>query len=177
MCTSSGNPTRLTTLGRISEDFGRIGVATNIQTEDSTIYFGSWEETSPETECNIYRGTFDVSLYAGQLTGDPYSDWYFNYHSTQPASDENPGGVAITRIADEELDAALVALGGEITPEGVLEATAAVVERVDELANEIPLYYRPEPLGISTRLGGFGKGNPSTATKLWDVENWFCQGC
>jgi peptide/nickel transport system substrate-binding protein len=175
MCTSSGNPTRLTTLGRISQDLAAIGVASNIQTEDPTIYFGSWEETTADTDCNIYRGTFDISLYTSQLTGDPYSDWYFSYHSTQPATDANPGGVAVSRIADEELDAALEAVGGEITPEGVLETTEAVITRIDELANEIPLYYRPEPLGISNRLGGFGKGNPSTATKLWDVENWFVQ--
>ena len=175
MCTSSGNPTRLTTLGRISQDLGAIGVATNIQTEDSTIYFGSWDQTSADTDCNIYRGTFDLSLYTSQLTGDPYSDWYFSYHSSQPATEANPGGVNVSRIADEELDAALDAVGGEITPEGVIETTEGVITRIDELANEVPLYYRPEPLGISVRLGGFGKGNPSTATKLWDVENWFVQ--
>ena len=177
MCTSSGNPTRLTTLGRISENFGAIGVATDIQTEDPTsVYFASWEETTPETECNIYRGTFDVSLYTSQLTGDPYSDYFFNYHSSQPGTEDNPGGVAVTRIADDELDAALDDLGTQIDPEGMIDAAAVVIQRVDELANEVPLYYRPEPLGISTRLGGFGKGNPSTATKLWDVENWFVQG-
>jgi len=30
-------------------------------------------------------------------------------------------------------------------------------------------------MGVSNRLGGLEKGNPSTATKLWDVENWFIQ--
>ena len=41
--------------------------------------------------------------------------------------------------------------------------------------HEVPLYYRPEPMGVSNRLGGLEKGNPSTMTKLWDVENWYIQ--
>ena len=35
MCTSSGNPVRLTTLGRLAQDWGAIGVGTDIQTERS----------------------------------------------------------------------------------------------------------------------------------------------
>jgi peptide/nickel transport system substrate-binding protein len=173
MCTSSGNPLRLTTLGRIAQDLNAIGVATDIQTESIPVYFGSWEETTAETDCNIYRGTFDISLYTSQVTGDPYSDYYFNYHSSQPATEANPGGVAITRIADPELDQLLDAIGAQVDPEAVRAAAAAVVVKIDELANEIPLYYRPEPLGVSSHLGGFDQGNPSTATKLWDVENWY----
>jgi peptide/nickel transport system substrate-binding protein len=174
LCTSSGNPTRLTTLGRIAQDWGAIGVATDIQTQDPSLYFGSWEETTPDTACNIYRGNFDVSLYTSQLSGDPYGNYYFNYHSTQPGSESNTGGTAITRLADPGMDAALEELGTKVDPEGIIEAADAVHQIVNDLANEVPLYYRPEPIGVSNRLGGY-VGNPSTATKLWDVENWYVQ--
>jgi ABC-type transport system substrate-binding protein len=116
--------TRLTTLGRIAQDFLAVGVASDVQTESSDIYFGTWDQTTADTACNIYRGTFDVALYASQLTGDPYADEFYNYHSTQPATDEFPGGVAITRIADADLDAAIEHLGTQIDPEGALEAAA-----------------------------------------------------
>ena len=65
-------------------------------------------------------------------------------------------------------------LGTKVDPEGIKEAADAVHQVVNELANEVPLYYRPEPIGVSNRLGGY-VGNPSTATKLWDVENWYVQ--
>ena len=80
MCTLA-NPARLTTLGRVAHDFLAIGIATDIET--SSVYFDSWDLTTPETECNIYRGTFDVALYASQVTGDPYGDYY---PSTTPAA-------------------------------------------------------------------------------------------
>ena len=175
MCTSSGNPLRLTTLGRVSEDLARIGVATDIETADISVIFGSWDQTTAESDCNIYRGTFDISLYTSQVSGDPYFDWFQNYHSSQPATEEFPGGVAVTRIADPERDELLVGLGATVDPEVIGDLAVGVQERIHELAAEIPLYYRFEPLGVSTRLGGF-KTNPSTATALWDVENWYFQG-
>jgi peptide/nickel transport system substrate-binding protein len=173
MCTSSGNPLRLTTLGRVAQDWQAIDVATDIQTESPDVYFGSWEETTSETGCNIYRGTFDVALYTDQLSPDPASDLFSKFHSTQPATDTFPGGVNVTRLAHPEMDAALAELDSSITSEAVLEAAAKVQRIVNEIHNEIPLYYRPEPTGISNRLGGFEKKNPSTATSLWDVENWY----
>jgi len=175
MCTSSGNPLRLTTLGRIAQDWGAIGVGTDIQTEDPAVYFGGWDETTSETDCNIYRGSFDVSLYTSLLSGDPFGNYFFNYHSSQPGTDAFPGGTNITRVADPELDAALDELGAKIDPADMVAASDVIHQIVDEKVIEVPLYYRPEPMGVSNRLGGLEKGNPSTATKLWDVENWFIQ--
>jgi hypothetical protein len=43
----------------------------------------------------------------------------------------------------------------------------------EEQTTEVPLYYRPEPQGISNHLGGYEDYNPSTATSLWDVEHWY----
>ena len=46
MCTSSGNPLRLTTLGRIAQDWAAIGVGADIQTRD--VYFDHLRDlTSP----------------------------------------------------------------------------------------------------------------------------------
>jgi|GEM_PF-2577977 len=175
MCTSSGNPLRLTTLGRIAQDWGAIDVGTDIQTEDPNVYFGSWDETTNETDCNIYRGSFDVSLYTSLLSGDPYGNYYFNYHSSQPANDAFPGGTNITRVQLPEVDAVLDELGSKVDLGEIAATSDSVHQIIDELVVEVPLYYRPEPMGVSNRLGGLEKGNPSTMTKLWDVENWYIQ--
>jgi peptide/nickel transport system substrate-binding protein len=175
MCTSSGNPLRLTTLGRIAQDWGAIGVGTDIQTEDPAVYFGSWDETTSETDCNIYRGSFDVSLYTSLLSGDPYGNYYYSYHSSQPATDDFPGGTNITRVQLPEVDAVLDDIGSKVDLGEIAAASDSLHQILDELVVEVPLYYRPEPMGVSNRLGGLEKGNPSTMTKLWDVENWYIQ--
>ena len=43
-----------------------------------------------------------------------------------------------------------------------------------ENAAEIPLYYRNSTRGVSTRLQNFDK-NPSTASDIWNIEDWFIQ--
>jgi peptide/nickel transport system substrate-binding protein len=173
MCTSSGNPVRLTTLGRIAQDFLAIGVGTDIQTEDPSVYFGSYDETTSDTDCNIYRGTFDIALYTDQLSPDPYGDWYTSYHSSQPATDDFPSGLNILRVADPVLDELVDKLGAQMTEDGIKEVAEEISSYLVSISGEAALYYRPEPTGVSNHLGGFEQKNPSTATSLWDVENWF----
>jgi peptide/nickel transport system substrate-binding protein len=173
MCTSSGNPIRLTTLGRLAQDWGAISVGTDIQTEDPAVYFGSFDETTAETDCNIYRGTFDVALFTDQLSPDPYGDWYTSYHSSQPATEDFPSGLNIQRVADPNLDALVDKLGTQMTEEGIKAAAEEISRYMVSISGEAALYYRPEPTGIGNHLGGWEKKNPSTATSLWDVENWY----
>jgi len=176
MCTSSGNPTRLTTLGVVAQDLAAVGIPTDIQTEDAaSVYFADWADTTPDTQCSIYRGTYDIALFAWVFTGDLYGDSFYVYHSTQIPSDANPNGYNNTRIADPELDAALDIIGSSVDPDVQLEQANVVQQRVVETITEIPLYYRSETTGIGNRVGGWEKFNPSTAGALWDTESWFVQ--
>ena len=173
MCTSSGNPVRLTTLGRIAQDWSAIDVGGDIQTETPAVYFGGFDETTSDTECNIFRGTFDVALYTDQLSPDPFSDWFTSYHSTQPGTEAFPSGLNIMRVADPTLDELVTRLGSQMTEEDIKTVAEEISQYVVSISGEAALYYRPEPTGIGKHLGGFVKKNPSTATTLWDVENWF----
>ena len=75
-----------------------------------------------------------------------------------------------------EIDAVLDDIGSKVDLGEIAAASdSSAPESSIELAVEVPLYYRPEPMGVSNRLGGLEKGNPSTMTKLWDVENWYIQ--
>jgi peptide/nickel transport system substrate-binding protein len=169
-CTSSGNPVRLTTLGRIAQDWGAISVGVDIET--SSQIFQSYDLSTPETRCNIYRGTFDVSLYTDQLSPDPSSDWFGKYHSSQVATDENQSGLNIPRIRDEQMDALIEKLQSSMTEDEIKAVAAEIQQYANDITTEAALYYRPEPSGIGNHLGGFEHKNPSTATSLWDVENW-----
>ncbi len=170
MCTSAGNPTRLTTLGKINQYLNAIGIPTDIQTADaSSVYFASWSDTTPETECSIYRGTYDIALFAYVLGGDLYSNYYPTYHSSQipPVANND------TRISVPALDAALDKLGTEIDPEAQKAAAAVMQTELAAALPEIPLYYRAETTGVSNHVGGYVKFNPSSAGPTYNVEQWY----
>jgi peptide/nickel transport system substrate-binding protein len=176
MCTSSGNPTRLTTLGVVAQDLAAVGIPTDIQTEDAaSVYFADWADTTPETQCSIYRGTYDIALFAWVFTGDLYSDAFSIYHSSQIPSDANPNGYNNTRLVSPEMDAALDTIGVSVDPEEQFESAATYQQVVIDTVTEIPLYYRSETTGVSNRVGGYERYNPSTAGATWDTERWFVQ--
>jgi peptide/nickel transport system substrate-binding protein len=170
ICTSSGNPTRLTTVGKVNQYLSAIGIPSDIQTADATsVYFASWADTTPETQCSIYRGTYDVALFAYIIGGDLYSNYFFAYHTSQIP----PAGNNTTRISDPELDASLEALGNEIDQAAQMEAATVMQEKLAAALPEIPLYYRAEATGVGNHLGGYDRFNPSSVGPTWDVEKWY----
>jgi peptide/nickel transport system substrate-binding protein len=174
LCTSSGNPTRLTTIGLISQNLAAIGIPTDIATADAaSVYFAGWADTTPDTNCSIYRGTYDGALFAWVQTGDIYANWYYVYHTSQIPSNRNPNGSNNSRISTPELDAALEALGNQVDLPAQYEAAAVVQAEMNNAIAEIPLYYRAETTGVGVRLGGYEKYNPSSVGPTWDVERWF----
>jgi peptide/nickel transport system substrate-binding protein len=170
MCTSSGNPTRLTTLGKVNQYLNAISIPSDIQTADATsVYFASWADTTPETQCSIYRGTYDVALFAYVIGGDLYSNYFFTYHTSQIP----PAGNNTSRVSDPDLDASLEALGAEIDQAAQGEAAATMQQALAATVAEIPLYYRAETTGVGVHLGGYEKFNPSSSGPTWDVERWY----
>jgi peptide/nickel transport system substrate-binding protein len=173
MCTTSGNPTRLTTLGKVNQYLLAAGIASDIQTADAaSVYFADWAATTPETQCSIYRGTYDIALFTYILGGDPGALYYSLYHSSQIPSDNNPNGGNDTRCNDPEFDAALEAFTNEVEQDVLLAAARDIQQQYVDLACEIALYYRAEPSGVGVNVGGFLQ-NPSTAGPFWNIHEWF----
>lgn len=173
MCTSSGNPTRLTTLGKVNAYLAapEIGIPSDISTADAaSVYFAAWNRTTPETHCSIYRGTYDIALFTYIVSADVYGNYYYGYHSSQIPE----VGANTTRTNDERMDTALDNLGLELTIEGQRPFAEEIQTLMAELNNEIPLYYRNEPHGISNHVVGFVM-NPSTSSYLWNAETWTYQ--
>ena len=174
MCTTAGNPTRLTTLGLINQQLLAVGIPTTIETADAgSAYFAGWADTTPDTACSIFRGNYDLALFTYTITTDPYGGYFPTYHSTQIPSDAAPNGSNDTRINDPKIDKAIEALGTEIDISKQKDLAGTVQEKLAAAIPEIVLYYRAETTGVGSHLGGFDRYNPSTAGALWDTQNWF----
>ena len=172
MCTTSGNPTRLTNLGKVDEYLLAVGIPTDIMTADAAaVYFAGWADTTPDTECSIYRGTYDLALFTYILGGDPGGLYFALYHSSQIPSDANPNGGNDTRMNHPDMDSALEAFTEEVDLDVLLESSRQIQQLYADLTPEIALYYRAEPVGIGRHLGGFLQ-NPSTAGPMWNVHEW-----
>ena len=174
-CTSSGNPTRQLTLETISGYLQAVGIKMNITLADAaSVYFAGWNDTTPETKCSIYRGTYDLALFAWVLTFDLFGNYYYSYHTDQWPDNEPHDGGNTSRFSNPEMDEALNTLRTAISTEEQIEAVNTVQQiYVDQIA-EIPLYYRESTRGKSVRLQNFFK-NPSTASDMWNIEDWWVQ--
>jgi peptide/nickel transport system substrate-binding protein len=174
LCTTAGNPTRLTELGKLNQYLSAIGIPSDIQTADAgSVVFAGWADTTPDTQCSIYRGTYDIADYAYILGGDIYGNYFYTYSSSQIPSNDNPDGSNDTRLNNADMDAALTALGYEIDPVKQNQYAATVQQTIATQNNEIPLYYRAETTGVSTKVGGWNAYNPSSAGPTWHVEDWY----
>ncbi len=174
-CTSAGNPTRQLDLEKQAKYLEGVGIKVNVNLVDATsVLFAGWNDVTAETKCSIYRGTYDLALFAWVLTFDLFGDYYYSYHTDQwPDNPPNDGGNT-SRFSNPEMDAALDVLKSEIKTEAQVKAALTVQKiYVDQVA-EIPLYYRNEARGVSTRLQNFFK-NPGTASDVWNVEDWWVQ--
>lgn len=172
-CTSAGRPIRELTLQKIASYLDAIGVKVNVNLVDSTsVLFAGWNDTTPDTKCSIYRGTYDLALFAWVLTFDLFGDYYFSYHTDQwPDNPPNDGGNT-SRFSNPDMDAALDVLKTSIKADEQVQAAYTVQQvYVDKFA-EIPLYYRNETRGVSSRLNNFFK-NPSTQSDFWNLEDWW----
>jgi peptide/nickel transport system substrate-binding protein len=171
-CTLAGVPVRQLTLEKVAGYLQAVGIKVNVKLSD--ILFDSWQDTTDTSDCSIYRGTYDLALFAWVLSFDLFGDYYYSYHTDQwPDEDPHDGGNT-SRFSNPEMDAALDVLKDKITTVDQIEAVKTVQEIYVNQAAEIPLYYRNEARGVTTRLQNFFK-NPGTASDMWNIEDWWVQ--
>jgi peptide/nickel transport system substrate-binding protein len=174
LCTTAGNPTRLTELGKLNQYLSAIGIPSDIQTADAgSVVFAGWADTTPDTQCSIYRGTYDIADYAYILGGDIYGNYFYTYDSSQIPSNKNPNGSNDTRLDNPDMDAALADLATQIDPAQQNADAATIQQVIATQNNEIPLYYRAETTGVSVHVGGWEKYNPSSAGPTWNAQDWY----
>jgi peptide/nickel transport system substrate-binding protein len=178
LCTTAGNPTRLTELQKLQGYLQAVGIKSHIDTGDAdSEVFATWAQSTPTTKCSIYRGNYDIADYAYVLSGDIYNSYYFTYHTTQWPEKGDHSGANTTRFSNPYMDKALDAVKTEVDLAKQGEAAATIQKIFVDNTPEIPLYYRAETTGISTKLQNWPTYNVSSIGPTWNVEDWWCKGC
>lgn len=174
LCTTSGNPTRLTELQKVSSDLKQIGVKSYIKTADATsVVFAGWTDTTPTTDCSIYRGNYDLADFAYVITGSPYNDYYYTYSSEKWPEKGDHSGSNDTRFSSPQMDQALAKLKTDVDLDAQLKDAQTVQDSYTSGIPEIPLYYRSETTGVGARVGNWPGYAPSAVGPTWNVEDWY----
>jgi peptide/nickel transport system substrate-binding protein len=177
LCTTAGNPTRLTEFQKLQGYLQAVHIKSYIKTADATsVIFGPWADTKPDTDCAIYRGNYDIADYASLLTSDPYNNYYFSYSTEAWPEKGDHSGTNNTRFSDPDMDKALTALKTDVDLSKQLADAKAVQDAYNAGIPEIPLYYRSETTGLSVHVGGWPGYNVSSAGATWMTEDWFFKG-
>ena len=158
----------------LAKSMEAIGIKLNLNFVDSTtILFANWPDVSADTKCNTYHGTYDTAEFGYSLTFDLFGNYYYGYHSEQIPTDARKGnGYNTVLMNDPEMDAALDVLKAALKPDDQVQAAYKVQEQYVKDNVEIALYYRNEVRGYATKIKNL-LWNPSSATELWNVEDWF----
>jgi peptide/nickel transport system substrate-binding protein len=177
LCTTAGNPTRLTELQKLQGYLQAVNIKSYIKTADATsVVFGGWSDTKPDTDCAIYRANYDIADFAYILGGDPYNNYYYAYHTNQWPEKGDHSGANTTRFSDPDMDKALDALKTDVDLEKQLNDVKVVQDEYNSGIPEIPIYYRSETTGLSVHVGGWSGYNPSSVGPTWNPEDWFFKG-
>ncbi|MEO8229797.1 MAG: ABC transporter substrate-binding protein [Chloroflexota bacterium] len=158
----------------LARSMQQVGIKLNLNFVDSTtVLFANWPDVSADTKCNTYHGTYDTAEFGYSLTFDLFGNYYYGYHSEQIPTEANKGnGFNTVRFNDPEMDAALDVLKAALKPADQLQAVYKVQEQYIKQDVEIALYYRNEVRGYATKIKNL-LWNPSSATELWNIEDWF----
>ncbi len=174
LATTSGNPTRLTEVEILEANLKAIGVKSYIKTGDAaSVFFATWDSSTPTTDPNLYRGHYDIGDFAWVLAGTPYGDYYAVYDSTQWPETGSHSGQNDTNFKSAQMDTALNALATDVPLDSQLTDAQAVQDAYVAGIPEIPLYYRGGVTGVGVHVGNWPGYNPSSQGPTWDVEDWF----
>ena len=174
LCTTSGNPTRLTELQKVQGYLQAIGVKSHIKTGDAgSVVFAGWNDTKPTTECSIYRGTYDIADFAYILSADIYNNYFYTYATEQWPEKGDHSGSNDTRFSSPDMDAALAKVKSAVDLKDQFQFAKAIQDAYNQGVPEIPLYYRSETTGVGVHMGNWPGYAPSSVGPTWNVEDWY----
>ncbi len=174
LCTNVGNSTRLTELQKLQGYLKDVGLNSYIKTVDrDSVYFAGWGDTTPTTDCSIYRANYDLAVFAYIITGSPYNDYFYGYSTDQWPEKGDHSGANTTRFSDPTMDSSMTTLKTAVDLQQQFDAVAAVQDSYVKGVPEIPIYYRYEATGVSKHAGNWVGYSPAAFGPEWNVEDWY----
>jgi peptide/nickel transport system substrate-binding protein len=174
LCTTAGNPTRLTELQKLQGYLAAVGLKSHIETEDATTkVFATWADSTPTTACSIYRGNYDIADYAYIIGADIYGSYFYTYDSSQFPEDGDHSGANTTRFSNPDMDAALADLKSQVDLTKQFADAQTLQKVYVDNTPEIALYYRSEVTGVGVHVGNWPTYNVSTSGPTWNVEDLY----
>ncbi|HEX9043715.1 MAG TPA: peptide ABC transporter substrate-binding protein [Candidatus Limnocylindrales bacterium] len=166
LCTTT-RQVRQDTLALVAGWLKQVGIESKVVPVKSSVIFAAYTTSTPDTQCNLAHGTFDVAEHAFVVPVDPLSN-YATYYSTKT----EPNGSNDAKVNDPVIDKALDDLKGTVDPSVIIKSMADFQQEYLKAAVETPLYYRKEVYIVSPKLQNF-TGNPTTASAQWNIQDWF----
>ncbi|WP_433892202.1 ABC transporter family substrate-binding protein [Streptomyces sp. CA-111067] len=150
----SDSPTLDAVGNQIARMLSGIGIKTELSRVDGDAYF----------QDHIASGDFDLALYSWPGSAFPATDDTPIFAKPVPAPD---GSLTVaqnyTRVGTDQIDQLLSRAGGELNAGTARDLAAQADSRIWAAAGSIPLYQRPEVVGLRTNVanaGAFGFQTP-----------------
>jgi peptide/nickel transport system substrate-binding protein len=166
LCTTTAQY-RQDTLSLVASWLKDVGINATVTPVDSTLIFGTWNESNDETPCNLAHGNYDLAEHGFTSALDPLTN-YATYHSSQ----FEPDGSNDARVKDPTIDESLDAVRTSVDFKVIRDAMAEFQKAYTEKTIEVPLYYRDEVWLVSPKLKNF-TGNPTSVGPTWNVADWY----
>ncbi|HXX62066.1 MAG TPA: ABC transporter substrate-binding protein [Candidatus Sulfotelmatobacter sp.] len=174
LCTFASSPAELTELQKVQGYLQAVHIKSYVKTVDaSSVLYAAWSDTTPTTDCSIYRGNYDLAAFTYVISGSPYNDYYYTYAADQWPEKGDHSGTNDTRFDDPSMDEALATLKSAVDLQAQADAAKAVQDAYVAGTPEIPLFYRAETTGVSVHVGNWPGYAASSFGELWNVEDWY----
>lgn len=162
-------PARAASEAVIANNWSRLGVKVNFQTQPASKLFGTWQ-----TGGTLAHGTFQISEFAySQNTPDP-DGWKYNFQSkyidrratVHTLVNSNDAGV-VDALLNREFNIGNKAMSKSVRA----NAYKKIQVEVNKTADWIPLYFRPSIVTNDSHVANFSN-NPTATGPEWDTYAW-----
>jgi ABC-type transport system substrate-binding protein len=168
LCTTT-RQVRQDTLALIAGWLKQIGASASVNPVSASDLFASYNESTPETKCNINRSNNDVAEFTYSVPLSPNSNFPV-YESTQVP----PAGQNGSQVNSPEVDQILNSLKSTVDFTKALDLMAQWQKVYVDQVIEVPLYFRKDVHLVQPYVKNW-TGNPTSTGETWNVGDWFVQ--
>lgn len=170
-CTTK-RPYRVDSLAVYASNLKAIGISSKSSPVKSSLIFDGWNDPATDP-CSLIHGNYDLAMFAWVAPLDPLGS--YNVYTCQGIPDNPPhNGQNNTRTCDPAVDAIWNTVKTNVDFTKVKDAMGQWQTYYNQHVIEIPLFYWKDVYLVNPKLQNV-TGNPSTATVLWNVEDWWVQ--